>query len=256
VTETITFAPGTPSWVDLGSPDLEASKAFYSQLFGWETETPPVPEAGGYTLFKYKGKQVAGLGPLQNPDQPPAWTTYISTDDANATSQRVREAGGQVVMEPMTVMEEGRMAIFIDPTGAAFAVWQPNRHHGAELVNEPGSFGWNELATRDLQAAKDFYAKVFGWGADTSAGPEGSYTEWKLNGKSIGGAMEINEQFPPNVPPHWLTYFVVEDADATAKKAEELGGKVYVPPRDIEPGRFAVLSDPQGAAFAIFAAKR
>ena len=245
------FAPGTPMWVDLGSPDLEASKAFYGGLFGWEADTMPAPEAGGYTMFMLNGKMVAGVGPLGDPNQPPAWSTYVATDNADATAQAVREAGGQVIVEPTDVLDAGRMAIFTDPTGAFFGVWQPGKHKGAEIVNEPGSFSWNELETRDLGAAKRFYHQVFGWDGESSD----SYTEWKLNGKSVGGAMVMTDQFPPNVPPHWLTYFTVEDCDATVGKAQELGGRVLMPPMDIEPGRFAVLSDPQGAAFAVISIK-
>jgi predicted enzyme related to lactoylglutathione lyase len=256
MTETTTYAPGTPLWVDLGSPDLEGSKAFYGALFDWEADAPN-PEAGGYTLVRRNGKLVAGLGPLMNPNQPPAWTTYVATENADETAQKAREAGGQVLMEPMTVMEEGRMALFADPTGAVIGVWQPNRMTGAELVNQPGSFIWNELATRNIQAAKDFYARVFDWEGETSSFAGGEYTQWMLNGRSIGGAMEMTEQFPANVPPHWLTYFAVEDVDATAKKAEELGGSITVPPTDIEGmGRFAVIVDPQGAVFALFEAKQ
>lgn len=253
MTESPTYAPGTPLWVDLGSPDLEGSKSFYGGLFGWEAETSPIPEAGGYTLFRSNGKLVAGAGPLQDPNQPPAWSTYVATDDADATAQRVREAGGQVVMEPMTVMDQGRMAIFMDPTGAFISIWQPGAHRGAELVNQPNSLAWNELATRDLPRAKEFYKKVFGWESETSSMENGSsYTEWKLNGRSIGGAIEMNGGFPPDVPPHWLTYFSVSSVDAAVKKAEELGGRVVVPPTDIgSAGRFAVLTDPQGAVFAV-----
>ncbi len=251
--EVAVYAPGTPMWVDLASPDLAASKAFYGKLFGWEGHTTPDPAAGGYTIFTLHGKQVAGVGPLQAPNQPPAWSVYMATDNADATAKAVREAGGRVIVEPMDVLAAGRMAVFTDPTGAFFSVWQPREHKGAEVVNEPNTFSWCELATRDLKAAKDFYEEVFGWGSQTSPMGEGggSYTEWKLGGKSIAGAMEMTDQWPASVPPYWMNYFTVADCDAAAKKATALGAKVTVPPTDYPGGRFAVLSDPQGAAFGI-----
>jgi predicted enzyme related to lactoylglutathione lyase len=239
-------------WVDLGSPDVDASRAFYGGLFGWEAGEP-VPEAGGYTMFTLEGKLVAGLGPLMSPEQPPAWSTYVATDNADATIQKVREAGGQVVVEPMDVMDAGRMAAFIDPTGAFLGVWQPGQHQGAQIVNQPGSFIWNELDTRNIEAAKPFYQHVFGWTAKTSNDGGMSYTEWQLDGRSIAGGMQMGDQIPADVPPHWLTYFAVQDCDAAVAKAQELGGKVLMPAMDMPGMRFAVLSDPQGAVFGVIA---
>jgi predicted enzyme related to lactoylglutathione lyase len=256
MTETLVHAPGTPSWVDLASPDLDASRKFYGDLFGWEAWVAPQPEAGGYTIFLKNGQQVAGLGPMQEGGHP-AWSTYVAVADAEETAQKVREAGGQVVFGPMQVMDQGTMAVFQDPTGAFISIWQGAAMQGAQLVNAPGGFGWNELATRDMPAAKAFYAKVFGWGAKDSPMPQGgSYTEWQLDGKSIGGGMQMGDNYPPQVPPHWLVYFVVEDADLSTAKAEELGAKVIMPPMTIEPGRFSVVQDPNGAAFALFAAPK
>lgn len=246
------YAPGTPLWVDLASPDLPASKQFYGQLFGWQADTSSDPQAGGYTLFTLRGKMVAAVGPIFDSQQPPAWATYVASADADATARAVREAGGQIVVEPMDVMDQGRMAVCVDSGGAFFSVWQPRKHQGAEIVNEPNSFSWNELATRDLAGARTFYKAVFGWESETHPmGQMGSYTEWKLNGRSIGGAMEMGDRFPATVPPHWLTYFTVSDCDATVAKAQQLGGATLVPPMDIPQGRFAVLSDSQGAAFAV-----
>ena len=242
-------------WVDLASPNVEASRKFYGQLFGWDSQVSPDPKAGGYAIFTQKGKQVAGLGPLQNPQQPPAWATYVATEDADATAKAVREAGGQVVAPPFDVLKSGRMAVFQDPTGAFISAWQPKEMKGADVVNEPVSFTWNELNTSDIGKVKSFYQKVFGWGSETiPAGQTGPpYTEWKLKGKSIAGGMAM---LPPNVPPHWLVYFEVANADATIKKTGELGGKVMMGATDIPQGRFAILSDPHGAAFAIITSKR
>jgi predicted enzyme related to lactoylglutathione lyase len=191
-----------------------------------------------------------------SPDQPAAWNTYIIVDDAAATTQKVKDAGGKVVAEPMTVMDAGTLAVFQDPEGAFISVWQPNQMPGAELYNQTGSFGWNELNTRDVEGAKAFYSKVFGWGAETNPMPTGgSYTEWKLNGRSIGGAMDITNVAPPDVPPNWLVYFGVENCDEGVAKVKELGGNLLVGPMDIQPGRFAIVQDPQGAVFALFSAR-
>lgn len=244
-----------PIWVDLASSNLDAARAFYTALFGWDAETMPAPEAGGYTIFRLGGKMVAGAGPVMSPQQPSAWSTYVSTEDADATAQAVKDAGGQVVAPPFDVFDSGRMGVFQDPTGAYFSVWQPNQHKGAELVNVPGSFVWNELATRDLDAAKEFYGKVFGWGAETHGHGENAYTEWQLDGRSMAGAMVMGKNYPPNVPPNWLVYFGTENTDAAAEKVKALGGNVMLPGMDIGIGRFAVVSDPTGAVFALFQGK-
>jgi predicted enzyme related to lactoylglutathione lyase len=244
------YEPGTPSWVDLGSPDPAAAAEFYSGLFGW-TVADQGPEAGGYRMAFLRDRPVAGLGPQMQPDIPPYWTTYISVADADAVSKGVSGAGGQVFLEPMDVLDVGRMAVFADPTGAPFAVWQPRQHAGAGLVNEPGTLCWNELTTRGTAAAKAFYPALLGWSAaDQQMGPV-TYTEWKLGDRTIGGMMPMDDNFPPDVPSHWMVYFAVEDTDASAARAEELGGAICVPPTDIPPGRFAVLNDPHGAVFSI-----
>jgi predicted enzyme related to lactoylglutathione lyase len=250
--EVTEYAPGTPSWVDLASPDPDASARFYGGLFGWDAaETGPVEETGGYRMLQRDGRNIAGLGPTQGEGQPAMWTTYVRTGDAEATAAKVREAGGRVMMEPFDVLGAGRMAVFVDPGGAFISVWQPQRHHGADLVNEPGAFCWNELATRDVDAAKRFYGAVFGWDAETNAYGETSYTEWKLGGRSIGGMIQMNEQWPEDVPPHWMVYFATDDVDAATRRVEELGGKVSVPPTDTPAGRFTVVNDPHGAVFSI-----
>jgi predicted enzyme related to lactoylglutathione lyase len=244
------IVPGTPSWVDLSSPDVDASVKFYGDLFGW-TADPGSPEFGGYRMLRSHGKQVAGVGPIMNPGQPPAWMTYVSVDDAGATSARAKKAGAEVLVEPMQVGDAGSMAVLQDPTGAVVGLWQPNLHKGAELFNTPVSLTWNELSTRDVEGAKRFYSTVFGWNAKTNGEGAEAYTEWMLDGKSVGGMMQTPAQVPAAVPPHWLSYFTVADCEDTVKKAQGLGGTVMVPPTDIPQGTFAVLSDPAGAAFAI-----
>jgi uncharacterized protein len=253
MSERASYAPGTPSWVDLGSPDLDAAVEFYGTLFGWEVGEAGDPEqTGGYRMAELGGKPVAGMMPLMQEGQVPAWMTYVSVEDADATAVAVKEAGGQVIAAPMDVLDVGRMAVFADPAGAVFAIWQPRAHPGAGLVNEPGAFTWNELNTRDPEAAKSFYAAVFGWEVAThEMGDMGTYVEWKQGEDPMGGMMDMGDRVPEQVPPHWLTYFAVKDTDAAVEKVKELGGGVAFGPIDIMAGRFAVVHDPQGAMFAV-----
>jgi predicted enzyme related to lactoylglutathione lyase len=246
--------PNHPIWADLSSTDIEASKAFYGGLFGWEAETVAPPEAGSYTMFRKDGKMAAAVQTTMGDARPPVWQAYIHAADADETTEMARKAGGTIYMEPMDVFEDGRLAVFADPTGAVISLWQPRNHSGAEVMFEPGSIGWIELGTRDLETAKRFYGEVFEWGAETSEGPM-PYTEWKLDGKSIAGAMEMGPQHE-GVPPHWLVYFSVADADASASRAQELGGSVVVPPMDFPGGRFAVVADPHGAVFGLMYLKQ
>jgi predicted enzyme related to lactoylglutathione lyase len=250
--EMASYQPGQPSWIDLSSKDLDASKRFYGELFGWATSDPG-PEAGGYTIFTLRGKDVAGLGPIMMEGQPAAWMTYVNVVDADATIAVVKEAGGTVFVEPMDVMDVGRMAVFADSTGAALALWQPKSHQGSQIANEPGSFCWNELQTRDVEGAKRFYAATFGWGGNTVDTGGMAYTEWKLGEATVGGMMAMPAEVPAEVPPYWLTYFAVDDCDASLDKATGLGATTLVPPMDIPAGRFAVLVDPSGAAFGVIA---
>jgi predicted enzyme related to lactoylglutathione lyase len=250
--EVSTHVPNTPGWIDIGT-DVEAAKSFYTALFGWSTaDAGPPEETGGYGFFTTaSGQMIAGYGPQQNPG-PPFWTTYVIVDSADDVAARVTAAGGGVVVPPMDVMEAGRMAVFTDSTGAFISVWQAGQHTGAQVVRDPGTFTWCELDTRDVPGAKAFYQSVFGWDSETSGeGGPMVYTEFKLGGESIAGMMEMGEHMPAEVPPYWLVYIAVEDTDATAAKAAELGGSVVVPGTDYPGGRFAVITDPQGATLGL-----
>lgn len=241
------YERGVPSWIDMGSPDLDAALGFYSELFGWEGQD--MGEAmGHYTIVSKDGKQVAAISAAQDPG-PPRWTTYIDVDDLDAVVERVERAGGAVIAGPMDVASAGRLAVFTDPTGAFISAWQPGDHIGAQLVNESGSFVWSELTTSDLAKSKAFYSEVFGWGW----GGADEYAEAQVDGRTIAGVMPRRPDMPAEIPDNWLVYFGASNVDADTNKAVGLGATVVVEPTDIPgTGRFAVLMDPQGAAFALF----
>lgn len=242
---------GTPCWVDLGADDPAKARAFYSALFGWDIEVTG-PETGEYGLASVGGKQVAGVGGKQSPDQPTVWTTYIASTDADATVDKAKSAGGQVFMEPMDVMDVGRMAIVADPGGAVFGIWQAGSHTGFQVANEAGSVTWNENFSRDFEGNKAFYGAVFGYTFGDMSNEQMSYATIDIDGRPAGGIGGM-EMFPAEVPAHWNLYFAVEDTDETVAKATELGGKVINPPMDTPFGRQATLTDDQGAPFSIIA---
>jgi predicted enzyme related to lactoylglutathione lyase len=254
--EVTAHPPGAFSWVELGTSDLAGAKDFYGKLFGWSFVDSSMGDGGVYTIFKRKGKDVAAsyqIDPQRMPGVPPHWMLYVATADADATAAKAAEKGGAVMMPPFDVFDLGRMAVLKDPTGAPFSIWQARKNSGLGLTNEHGAFCWGQLDTNDTAKAEAFYKAIFPWDSKTGTGGGMTYTEWILSGTPIGGMMAL----PPDVPapPHWLAYFAVDDCDAVAAKAQELGAAVHVPPSDIPgTGRFAVFADPQGASFAIYKA--
>jgi hypothetical protein len=259
--------------VDTSQPDPEAAVDFYSRLFGWELEDvmPPGSE-GKYFIARLRGGDVAAVGSIPDAAPPLAmWNTYVWVESADDTASKVRDAGGSVLMEPFDVMDAGRMAVFTDPEGAAFCVWQAKEHRGARVVNEAGSLNFNGLGTRDVEGAKSFYGSVFGW----ATLPVGGGAEmWTLPGygdylerdnpdlrkqmaeanapegfEDVVASINPIPDDEPDTPAHWSVTFGVDDADATAAKATELGGKVIVPPFDAPWVRMTVIQDPQGATF-------
>jgi predicted enzyme related to lactoylglutathione lyase len=247
---TINYQKGQPSWVDLGTSDVDAAVAFYGSLFGW-TADPGSEETGGYRNFRKNGKMVAGIGPTMDPNQPIAWSVYFDTDDSAATATAVTANGGSVIVEPMQVLEFGTMAVFADPAGAMFGTWQQGTHRGAELAAEHGTFGWAELTTTDIAAVKAFYPAVFPVSVrDVDMGEGTTYTLLELDGEAIAGAMTPMPDGPPQ-PPHWAIYFNVDDTDAAVATAAANGGKVAIAAMDTPAGRMAVLSDPQGGVFSV-----
>jgi len=264
MSERDSYEPGTPNWIDIGSQDTDATANFYSQLFGWQVDdASPDPTYGGYRMANLNGRAVAGIGPAQS-EGTPFWTTYVSVADADAAAKAVREAGGQVYVEPFDVATFGRMAVFADPGGAQFSVWQPLEHIGAERINEHGALTWNELHTRDVQRAKDFYGKVFGWfNQDMDMGTGFVYTVVKLtenpDDQGIAGFMPMgtpqeDQQTGSQPPEHWKVYFAVDDTDATVAKATELGANVVMPAATLPGvGRMAGLTGPHGEEIMIIA---
>jgi uncharacterized protein len=253
--ETTGFKPGTFCWVELATSDNEAAKTFYTKLFGWTHVDNPMGPDMVYTMLKLNGKDVGGLYKMM-PDQkaqgiPPNWLSYVLVTNADEAAEKAKAGGGTILQKPFDVSTIGRMAVIQDPTGAVFALWQAGTHSGAGIYNVPGSFTWNELMTTDTQKAGDFYSTVFGWSRDVQNFGPLEYTMFNNGDRPNGGMLQITPEMGP-IPPNWLVYFAVADCDATAQKTTELGGSVMKPADDIPGvGRFAILQDPQGAAFGI-----
>lgn len=251
--EITSYAPGTPCWVDLHTADPGTTAEFYAELLGWTVQDTG-PESGGYRIALRAGGAVAGIGPQYEPARGPTfWTTHLSTDDVDATAAAFQRAGGQVHVAPVDVFDAGRFAVGSDPTGAAVALWQPRRRIGSARVNEPGAPCWHELATRDPERAAEFYRELFGWEVVPQQVAGTDYRLLRLGGREIAGMVRIGDDWPAEVPPHWLAYFAVPDADVAVQQVTALGGTVLTGPLDIEPGRFAVVHDPAGGVFGIIA---
>jgi predicted enzyme related to lactoylglutathione lyase len=236
---------GTPCWVDLGSPDTDAARAFYSSFLGW-TYSGGEPEYGGYWMCLKDGHKAAGLGPQMDPDDPTRWTTYFAADDVDAVAAKVTEAGGQLLAPPMDVGPAGRMAIAADPQGNPFGLWQAGETTGVEVYNEPGALVWNEAAVGDPAAAREFYTAVFGFAWEEIPGA-GGYATFATADRPLGGLGGIS----PGLPTGWAACFSVASADAAVQAVEVGGGKVLMAAQDTDFGRFAVVADPWGASFSV-----
>jgi predicted enzyme related to lactoylglutathione lyase len=250
--EAKTAVAAKPVWIDLASSDPSASHRFYSSLFGWDVEVSPDPQYGGYALAKIGGKDVAGIGPKQTPEAPDAWMIYIGTADLDELSRRAAQAGGTVVSQPFAVGDQGRMAVFQDPSGAFISGWESQAMRGFQ-TDAPGALGWIELNARGVDRAIPFYERVFGWTHTTSDMGAGQppYHQFTLDGENVAGAWEMNPMVPAEVPSYWMAYFGVDDVDRSYRKAIDAGGREMLPPRDFPGGRFAIVSDPQGASFGL-----
>jgi uncharacterized protein len=244
------YAPGVFSWTDLATTDVDAAKAFYSDLFGWSTEDNPLPGGGSYTMASIDGRSVAGLSAVQQEGQPPAWNAYVTVENADASAAKAAELGGTVVAQPFDVMEAGRMAVIADPTGGIFCVWQAGDNIGAELVNGHGMLSLTQLNTNDTERASEFYSQLFGWRIERTEGTEIPYWGIYVGDALNAGMMMLQPDSP--APPHWLVYFGHNDLDGAAEKITSRGGTVLVPKTPVPGGEFVVGQDAQGAVFGLF----
>ena len=267
------YIPGVPCWIDTRQPDPEAAAVFYGQLFGWQLEdVMPVGSESKYYIGRLRGGDVAAIGSM--PEGPPAvtaWNTYIWVRSADESAAIVQATGGRVLTGPFDVLDAGRTAVCADPEGATFSLWQAKGHRGARIVNEPGSLNFNSLNVHDPGRAEAFYASVFGW---RTLEVEGGMRAWRLPGygdhleqldpdirdrmaqvgaptgfEDVVATLSQVDDDQPDVPAHWSVTFAVDDADAIAAKAEELGGQILVAPFDAPWVRTTVICDPQGARF-------
>ncbi|GAA1264609.1 VOC family protein [Kitasatospora nipponensis] len=250
------YREGVPCWVDLTAADPVRAAAFYGSLFGWEF-TEIGADGGHYRLATLRGVRVAGIAPQQPGEEsgPAAvWNTYLAAEDVDRTVAKVRDAGGGVLVEPVEVLDFGRMAVVVDPAGAVVGLWQGRTHGGSGLANEPGAFTWNENLSTDPRVARGFYQQVFGYTYDDVAGMD--YSVFKVAGAMAGGIGGQPSMIPPGTTSFWSVYFAVTDTDLKAAQVVDLGGRILVPPADTPYGRMSVVRDDAGAAFCLIAPPR
>ena len=246
------YHPGEFSWVDLAAHDMPAARSFYEQFFSWTSRNMDTDGGPPYAQFQRDGHSVAGLSQMSEEIKshgvPASWNSYISVADVDATVTRAAELGASITVPVMQVLEYGWMAFLQDPTGALVGLWQPNNHFGAELVNDPGAFSWNELATRETAVARDFYGQLLGWEFEESSDTPHNYYIIRHRGGMNGGLLETTQEMG-DLPTCWSVYFTVEDTDQALEKLVQLSGRLITQPFDVPAGRIAVVSDPQGAMF-------
>lgn len=251
------YIPGTFSWTDLTTPDQDAAKAFYAELFGWEADDMPAGEGVVYSMMKRDGHYVGAISPQPQQQRdagaPPTWNSYITVESADDTLERARHRGATVHAPAFDVMDAGRMGVVQDPQGAFFLVWEPRNHPGAGLVNAPGALAWNELASPDMDASAEFYSDLFGWNVDPVEGFGMPYMIIKNSeGRTNGGIRAATE----SEPCYWLVYFGSENVENTLAKVADLGGEAIMGPQEIGSGMtLAAVLDPQGAVFALYAGR-
>lgn len=253
-------APGSFSWADLATSDAEGAKAFYTGLFGWNATDMPAGEGMTYTMFDKGGLNAAAVydmgDEMKGQGIPPHWVNYVTVASAEESQKKAEELGGKAVMPAMDVMDVGRMAVVQDPQGAHISLWEPKAHIGTQIAYEPGAMCWNELGTSDTEAAGAFYSGLFGWRTNTMPMSQDAEYTMLMDGENMkGGMMKTPEEWG-GAPPMWNVYFLVEEVNSALQKVESPGGKGVTPVMDIEFGKFAYVSDPQGAYFAIFEAKQ
>ncbi|MEV4505523.1 VOC family protein [Streptomyces klenkii] len=250
-------AEGMPCWADAMFTDVEAAKDFYGDVLGW-TFGESASEFGDYTEAYADGKAVAAVvPPMPGQEGHSAWNLYFASPDAAATAAKIRESGGELLMDPMTVGDFGTMVLARDPSGVTFGVWQAGTHEGFGKRGQAGAYCWAEVFTRDPGKTDAFFPAVFPYGVQRIKGDadtddeEVDFKLFTLGGDAVLGRMVMGEEFPPEVPPHIQVFFAVGDCDATVAKATERGGDLKFGPMDSPFGRFAALTDPQGASFAV-----
>ena len=251
---------GSFCWMELGTTDQAGAKKFYSDLFGWTVDDSPIGPDEYYSMFKLDGKDAAAGYTLRKDQQaqgvPPHWMLYIATDNVDDSARQATELGGTVIVQPFEVMDIGRMAVVQDPTGATFCMWQAKKQSGIGVKSVDGAFCWADLNTQNVARASEFYTKLFGWTLDKGENDSSGYLHIKNGDEYIGG-IPPSDQVPPNAPPHWLLYFETSNCDASVDTAKRNGAKICFGPVSMEGvGRFAVVTDPQGAAFALFQSAR
>ncbi len=245
--ERTSYPPGTFSWAELATSDADAAKAFYANVFGWEYRDSPIPDGSVYTTAMRDGKDVAALF---GSDQPPHWNCYVTVESAQGSATRAGELGATIAAEAFDVMDVGRMAVIIDPVGAALCLWEPKSHIGASLVNTDGSMTWNDLITPEPEDSAKFYGELFGWTTEEVEGGSG-YRVIKQGGRGNGGLMPLDPRMG-STPPSWMPYFGHEDVERLVTEVAEWGGQVFNGPMPMWEGKIAVLGDPQNAAFAVW----
>jgi uncharacterized protein len=251
VTRETRWPAGTPCWAEVSADDVPAAVAFYGALFGWDIRSD-TPGAGGYSIAHSGGRIVAAVSPKMGPPgAPSAWTTYLATDDVEASAAAIAAAGGQLLAGPLDIAAEGRMAVARDPAGAVFGLWQGGRTTGIGRANEPGALAWNEQFSRDQAGSLAFYTAVFGYGGQDMSGDGFRYEALTVDGHIIGGLGEYPAETPAETAAAWATYFAVAGTDAAVARVTELGGRVVQPARDSPFGRVAVVADSEGAMFSL-----
>ncbi len=248
------YQPGQFCWIDLVARDMDQAREFYRELFGWESVDVDTEGGAPYAMFLLEGKKVAGVGQMSKEmlaqELPSNWNSYINVDDVESICAQVPEAGGEVTLGAMDIFEAGKIAFIRDPTGAQVGLWQKGTHFGAELTQDFHCCSWNELMTRDIEKAREFYGRLFGWEfADYTSG-DAKYYVVSHQGEECSGIQEMDERWG-DMPPRWMVYFAVQSVDMSVDFARQLGGFVQVHPHDIPEGRFAMVADQHGGAFDV-----
>lgn len=254
--KSLNHTQGVFCWSELCTQNWAAAKAFYTQLFDWQSDDQPITEGMYYTMLQKQGDDIAAMYQMpaeQAQEQVPShWLNYIAVDDVDSMAEKARALGAEIIAGPHDVMDAGRMVMICEPGGALFALWQGKEHKGCQRLNELNTPYWYELATRNSRESRDFYCQLLGWESEVKPMESMDYVLFKVNGKPIAGMLEMTDEWPSDIPAHWMIYFAVDDCDNCITKAQQLGGEICVPATDIpDVGRFSVITDPQGAVFSI-----